>query len=136
MNQLSLSAVIHFWDKDHEKCSTLCNHRRESVAHSMNSRHKFSDLYSRRHDRVVDAIHVRIAKFDPSWKIFANKMKKTIFPELKEELSIVCHRKPDVIMVNVGWKGCKIIEVTVAFDMCMDQSFRARYKLDTQLIIR
>ena len=86
MNQLPCNQVIHMWNKDHEKSCTLCNYRFESVAHLINSCRKFSDLYSRRHDRVVDAIHMRIEKLDPSWKIFANKMAETIFPELREEL--------------------------------------------------
>ena len=72
-------------NKDHEKSRTLCNFRCESVAHLMNSCRNFSDLYSRRHDRVVDAIHMRIEKLDPSWKIFTNKMAETIFPELRED---------------------------------------------------
>ena len=41
------------WSKDHEKSCTLCSYRCESVAHLMNSCRKFSDLYSRRHDRTV-----------------------------------------------------------------------------------
>ena len=86
------------WNKDHEKSCTLCNYRCESVAHLMNSCRKFSDLYSRRHDRVVDAIHMRIEKLDPSLKIFANKMAETIFPELREELRTISHRKPDLII--------------------------------------
>ena len=96
----------------------------ESVAHLMNSCRKFSDLCSRRHDRVVDAIPMRIEKLDPSWKIFTNKMSETIFHELREELRTVSHRKPDLIMVNTGQKGCKIIEVTVCFDMYMERSYR------------
>ena len=124
MNQLPCNQVIHMWNKDHDKCCTLCNHHCESIAHLMNSCRKFSDLYSRRHDRVVDAIHMRIVKLDPSWKVFTNKMAETIFPELREELRTICHRKPDLIMVNTGQKECKIIEVTVCFDMYMEQSYR------------
>ena len=114
------------WNKDHEKSRTLCNFRCESVAHLMNSCRKFSDLYSRRHDRLVDAIHTRIKKLDPSWKILTNQRVKTIFPELREELRTIRHRKPDLIMVNAGQKGCKIIEVTVCFDMYMEQSYMGK----------
>ena len=47
-------------------------------------------------------------------------MAETIFPELREELRTISHRKPDLIMVNTGQKGCKIIEVTVCFDIYME----------------
>ena len=53
-------------------------------------------------------------------------MAETIFPELREELRTISHRKPDLIMVNTGQKGCKIIEVTVCFDMHMEQSNRGK----------
>ena len=69
---------------------------------------------------------MRIVKLDPSWKVFTNKMAETIVPELKEELRTICHRKPDLIMVNTGQKECKIIEVTVCFDMYMEQSYRGK----------
>ena len=66
MNQLPCNQVIHMWNKDHEKSCTLCNFRCESMAHLMKLCRMFSDLYSRRHDRVVDAIHMRIETLDPS----------------------------------------------------------------------
>ena len=51
-------------------------------------------------------------------------MAETIFPELRAELRAICHRKPDLLMVDTGWKECKIIEVTVCFDMYLEQSYR------------
>ena len=67
------------------------------------------------HDRVADVLHLKIAKLDPCWKIVTNIVLETIFPEVREELRKVCHRKTGLIMVNTGRKECKIIEVTVCY---------------------
>ena len=56
MNQLPCNQLIHFWNKEHDKKCVMCNHHTESVVHLMNSCKRFKDLYSRRHDRIVDAV--------------------------------------------------------------------------------
>ena len=61
MNQIPCNQLIRFWNKDHDKKCFLCNHYTESVAHLMNSCKRFKDLYSKRHDRVVDAVYQKNA---------------------------------------------------------------------------
>ena len=63
MNQIPCNQLINFWNKDHEKRCSLCNHHTESVAHLMNSCKRFKDLYSKRHDRIVEAIYQKIRRY-------------------------------------------------------------------------
>ena len=60
MNQIPFNQLIHFWNKEHDKKCVMDNHHTESVVHLMNSCKRFKDLYSRRHDRIVDAVYQKI----------------------------------------------------------------------------
>ena len=62
MNQIPCNQLINFWNKDHDKKCSLCTHHTESVAHLMNSCNRFKDLYSKRHDRIVEAIYQKIRR--------------------------------------------------------------------------
>ena len=79
MNQLPCNQLIHMWNKEHEKRCTLCNHNIESIAHLMSSCRKFKDLYSRRHDRIVNTVSEKIRKSNPTSHLFVNKMAETVF---------------------------------------------------------
>ena len=114
---LLLFLLINFWNQDHEKKCSLCNHHTESVAHLMNSCNGFKDLYSKRHDRIVEAIYQKI-RSETSVK-FVNRMAETAFPHLRTELQQINNRKPDLLEIKSNEKECEIIEVTVCLDLYM-----------------
>ena len=103
------------WNKEHEKTCTLCNHNIESVAHLTSSCRKFKDLYSRRHDRIVNTVSEEIQKSNPASQLFVNKMAETVFPALRNEIEEVSRRKPDIIELKENEKECEIIDITVFF---------------------
>ena len=122
MNQIPCNQLIHFWNKDHEKKCFLCNHHTESVAHLMNSCKK-KDLYSKRHDRIVDAVYQKMRRCNQTSVFFVNRMAETAFPDLRTELQQMNNRKPDLLEIKSNKKECEIIEVTVCFDLYMSESY-------------
>ena len=99
MNQIPCNQLINFWNKDHEKNCSLCNHHTESVAHLMNSCNRFKDLYSKRHDRIVEAIYQKIRRHSETSVKFVNRMAETEFPHLRTELQQINNRKPDLCCI-------------------------------------
>ena len=134
MNQLPCNQLINMWNKEHEKRCTLCNHNIESVAHLMSSCRKFKDLYSRRHDRIVSTVSEKIQKSNPASHLFVNKMAETVFPALRNETKEISSRKPDIIELKENEKECEIIEITVCFDMYMEQSYSGKAEKYKELI--
>ena len=126
MNQLPFNQIINMWNKEHEKRCTLCTHNIESVAHLMGSCRKFKDLYSMRHDRIADTISEKIQRINPTSKLFVNKMAETVFPALRSEIEQISSRKPDIIQLKENGEECEIIEITVCFDMYMEQSYAGK----------
>ncbi len=126
MNQIPCNQLIHFWNKDHEKKCFFCNHHTESVAHLMNSCKKFKDLYSKRHDRIVDAVYQKMRRYNQTSVFFVNRMAETAFPDLRTELQQMNNRKPDLLEIKSNKKECEIIEVTVCFDLYMSESYRSK----------
>ena len=55
---------------------------------------------------------------------------QNIFPELSEELKEFRHRKPDIILIYPVRKTCKIIEITVCYDVYIDFAFNNKCELE------
>ena len=133
MNQIPCNQLINFWNKDHDKKCSLCNHHTESVAHLMNSCNRFKDLYSKRHDRIVEAIYQKIRRYSETSVKFVNRMAETAFPNLRTELQQINNRKPDLLEIKSNEKECEIIEVTVCFDLYMSESYESKARKYQQL---
>ena len=95
MNQIPCNQLIHFWNKDLDQKCVMCNHNTESVAHLLNSCKRFKDLYSKRYDRVVNAVCQKRRQCHETSNFFCNRMSETAFPDLRIELQQMSNRKPD-----------------------------------------
>ena len=126
MNQIPCNQLIHMWNKDHDKRCSMCNERTESMAHLMNSCRNYKDLYSRRHDRVVEFLGQKIEEKNSTSTLFVNKMVETAFPHIKNALQQLNQRKPDILEIKVNGRECEIVEVTVCFDLYMDTSYQEK----------
>ena len=126
MNQIPCNQLIHMWNKDHDKRCSMCNERTESVAHLMNSCRKYKDLYSRRHDRVVEFLGQKIQKRNSTSTLFVNKMVETALPHIRNALQQLNQRKPDILEIKMNKRECEIVEVTVCFDLYMDTSYEEK----------
>ena len=102
MNQIPCNQLIHMWNKDHDKRCSRCNERTESIAHFMNSCRDYKDLYSRRHDQVVEFQEQKIRKKNSTSTLFVNKMVETAFPQIRNALEQQNQRKPDILEIKVN----------------------------------
>ena len=92
------------------------------IAHIKNSCRKYKDLYSGRHDRVVEALGKKIQKMNLTSTLLVNKMVETVFPHIRNALQRLTQRKPDLLEMNK--RECEIFEVAVCFDLYMDTSYQ------------
>ena len=127
MIQIPCNQLIHMWNKDHDKRCSIYNERTESIAHLMNSCRNYKDLYSRRHDRVVEFLEQKIRKKNSISTLFVNKMVETAFLQIRNALEQLNQRKPDILEIKVNKRECEIVEVTVCFDLYMDTSYTVVY---------
>ena len=126
MNQIPCNQLIHMWNKDHDKRCPMCNEGTESMAHLLNSCRKYKDLYSRRHDRVVEFLGQKIQKKNSTSTLFVNKMVETAFPHIRNALQQLTQRKSDLLEIKENKRDCEIVEVTVCFDLYMDTSYNEK----------
>ena len=61
-------------------------------------------------------------------------MAETVFPALRNEIKEISSRKPDIIELKENEKECEIIEITVCFDMYMEQSYSGKAEKYKELI--
>ena len=110
MNQIPCNQLIHMWNKDHDKRCSMCNERTESIAHLMNSCRKYKDLYSRKHDRVVEFLEQKIQKNNSTSTLFVNKTVETAFPQIRNALQQLNQRKPDILEIKVNNREFKLLK--------------------------
>ena len=134
MNQIPCNQLIHMWNKDHDKRCPMCNERTESMAHLLNSCRKYKDLYSRRYDRVVEFLGPKIQKRIQHQTLRVNKMVQTAFPHIRNALQQLIQRKPDILEIKMNKRECKIVEVTVCFDLYSDTSYNEKLNKYQNLI--
>ena len=62
----------------------------------------FHDMYSKRHDRLVNHIHQQITAFQPNWTVYNNQIvtAEMFNSESNELYSHLEHRKPDLIAID------------------------------------
>ena len=83
------------------------------------------NFYSRRHDRIVGKLFDEIKLILCSRKkLYTNKLLETLLPEYREELTLLQHRKPDIVIIDEISRDIIIAEVTVCFDLYFEYSFQ------------
>ena len=91
----------------------------ESMSHVLNGCKKFSNNYSKRHDRVVEKIAEELTTSDT--KIYVNKLFSTTFPEFKEDQYITT-QKLDIV-IKTGNK-ILIIDVACPYDLYTENTYK------------
>ena len=118
--------ALHIWNREHDPLCPFCRNHTESMAHLMNGCHEFRNFYSRHHNRIADKVEDVISQSNRRLRVYSNKLMKTIFTEYREELLLIEHRKPDILLIDHVSQKCIIVEVAVCYDLYFDYAFRER----------
>ena len=109
--------MLHIWN--HENCPMylFCRSHTESIAHLMNGCREFHNFCNRRHNHIADKIANKIKLHIPRYRVYSNKLVESLFPELKDSLSVLLHQKPDIVAMHRISRICFIVEIKVCFDL-------------------
>ena len=120
---LPTTFTLHIWN--HENCSMYpsCRSHTESIAHLMNGCREFLNFYNRRHNRIADKIADEIKLHLPRYRVYSNKLAESLFPELQDQLSVLLHRKPDIVVMDRISRICFIVEIKVCFDLYFEYAY-------------
>ena len=123
LSLLPTNFTLHIWNREHDPLCPFCGNHTESMAHLMNGCHEFRNFYSRRHNRIADKVEDVISQSNSRLRVFSNKLMETIFTEYREELLLIEHCKPDILVIDHVSRKCTIVEVTVCYDLYLDYAF-------------
>ena len=138
LSLLPTNFTTYIWNRTNDPCCPFCFGHTESIAHLFNGCKEFHNFYSRRHDRIVGKLFDEIKLISCSGKkVYTNKLLETLLPEYREELTLLHHRKPDIVIIDETSRVIIIAEVTVCFDLYFEFSFPVkcdRYQLELELL--
>ena len=126
LSLLPTNFTLHIWNRENDPLCPFCRNHTESMAHLMNGCHEFRNFYSRRHNRIADKVEDVISQSNRRLRVYSNKLMETIFTEYREELLLIEHRKPDILLIDHVSQKCTIVEVAVCYDLYFDYVFREK----------
>ena len=134
LNILPTNFTTHIWNPENNPlCPFGCEHT-ESIAHLLNGCFPtFKNYYSRRHNRIMNKISEYICNTRNDITVYIDKFSDTIFPNIKEQLIRIEHRRPDIIVLH-NRHQVNIIEVTVCYDLYLDTAYDAKVTKYQELI--
>ena len=132
LNILPTEYTKYLWNKENNPFCRLCKSKREYMSHVLNGCIEFKNFYSRRHDRIADKLVEEFKLIYRSESIFPNKMCETVFPNLKDDLKNIVHRKPDIVIIHNGM--CYIVEITVCYDTYFEHAFEGKVNRYSMLL--
>ena len=119
-NVLGCNYTLSIWYHSSLQCP-LDNYRLESMAHLLNSCSEFKDVYSERHDKIVDKLGQELKSV--SVNLFVNKCVSTSLEELNLPRNLLC-LKPDIVIKHE--KQIKILEVSCPYDLYLQNTFETK----------
>ena len=119
-NVLGCNYTLSIWYGSSLRCP-LDNYRLESMAHLLNSFSEFKDVYSARHDKIVNKFGQELESV--SVNLFVNKCVSTSLEELNIPRKLLC-LKPDIVTKHE--KQIKILEVSRPYDLYLQYTFETK----------
>ena len=87
-------------------------------------------IYSARHNRIVDEILSFVKPLKRRFRFHKDQLINTIIPNI--DFSGIVHRRPDISIVDLINKKCIFLEITICYDLYINQAFNEkmnRYRL-------
>ena len=111
LSLLPTNFTKYIWNREHNPMCPFCNRKTESIAHLFNGCSEFKNFYNRRHDRIVNNLFEILKYTNPRKRVSSNNLAESAFPDLREVLRTIEHRKPDIFIIDHINKCCKILEI-------------------------
>ena len=128
---LECESLLHtYYPQTYSKQCKICRHPSETVSHILNGCTKFKDMYMKRHNRVLDFVHAKVAAAAPaSHTVLKDKvLKQSVFCEQHTDQTFhTAHTRPDITIIDKTNKRVTLVEVSIPFDGFIDQCYQSKF---------
>ena len=130
MQLLACNSLLHrYYPRVYPKSCPLCRNPYDTVSHVLNGCMNFQDMYSRRHDRIVNHIHHQLTTTNSDLIVFNNRIvNAAMFNSESEGLyGNLIHCKPDLIAIDKSEMKVFIVEISTPFDAFINQCYQTKF---------
>ena len=128
---LECESLLHtYYPLTYSKQCKICRHPSETVSHVLNGCTKFKDMYTKRHNRVLEFVHAKVASAVPkSCTVLKDSfLKPHIFTQQHTDQTFnTTHTRPDMTVVDTTNKRVTLVEISIPFDGFIDQCFQSKF---------
>ena len=107
---------------------TLCNHPHENVSHVLNGCRELKNIYSKRHNRIVDLVHNKIKPTQFVTVIKDGILTPSVFQNSNNDSFDTTHRHPDITIINRDTKEVQLVVIAVPFDIHIQETYQAKFE--------
>ena len=100
----------------------------------MNGCREFHNFCNRKHNRIADKIADESKLHLPRYRVYSNKLAESLFPELQDSLSVLLHRKPDIVVMDRISRICFIAEIKVCFDLYFEYDYLEKIEREQMIL--
>ena len=114
MQLLACNSLLHrYYPRVYPKSCPLCRNPYDTVSYVLNGCMNFQDMYSRRHDHIVNHIHHQLTTTNSDLIVFNNRIvNAAMFNSESEGLyGNLIHRKPDLIVIDKSEMKVFVVEI-------------------------
>ena len=123
---LQCNSLMHIYYKTPRFCK-LCNHPYENESHVLNGCRELKNIYSKRHNRLVDLIHGKIKPTPNVTVIKDGILTPSVFQDTNQNSFVTTHRRPDITIIDRESGEVKFIEISVPFDIHIQETYQAKF---------
>ena len=121
------SLLALYYPLVHNKKCQNCNFFSETASHVLNGCTRFKSMYQKRHNRVVDFIHTKIAHVNSNCDTHKDKVLKPSMFNSDVHSFLHTHTRPDIVVINHEDKSVKIIEISVPYDCHISLTYQEKF---------
>ena len=125
---LMCNSLLHVYYPNVSRHCSRCGFFTETVSHILNGCPHNKSAIQNRHNRIANIVSKAVSAEFPQSTILCDKIvKPTHFQQSNDQFEAVPHTRPDMCIISNEQRECFIVEVTVPFDVFMDDSYQAKF---------
>ena len=127
---LECNSLLHcYYPRVYPKSCLLCNNPFDTASHVLNGCMIFNNMYTKRHDRLVNHIHSEIINNRPRLEVYVNRI---VTNHMLDSNSIqlyanLIHKKPDLLILDKELNQAYIVEISSPYDAFVDQCYHTKF---------
>ena len=123
---LQCNSLLHLYYNVPKLCM-LCRFPSETASHVLNGCRELKNIYSKRHNRVVDILHSKLASINKDNFVLKDTVLSPDIFGSEQETFVHTNTRPDITIIDQETRTATIIEILIPFDVHINKTSDSKF---------